>query len=85
MTREVLLQAIKKKRLVIHSCGFCKYECSFYYKDEQLGYDSGCECTYFRGGWTPRDESEVDFYLQSQSWDKTLKEFVESTNDNSKG
>jgi hypothetical protein len=77
---EALKDAIRKKPLVIHACSMCGYECSFYYKRDQLGYDSGCYCTYGRGGWAPRDDNELSFYLNPEhGWAKTLNKFVNET------
>jgi hypothetical protein len=80
MEREVLLTAIKKMRLPIHTCSICGYRCSFYFKGDQLGYDSGCDCTYGRGGWQPRHDKELDFYLNEPTWKSTLEKFVTEAN-----
>ena len=76
MNRETLLAAIKTKPLPIHSCSICGYQCSFYFVDEQFGYDSGCDCSRYPLMWTPRDVDELDFYLNEASWAETLREFV---------
>jgi hypothetical protein len=80
MEREVLLGAIKKIPLKINTCSICGYECCFYFNGEMFGYDSGCGCTYGRGGWRPRPETELDFYLQQPSWQPTLEKFVAEAN-----
>lgn len=77
ITKEKLLETIKVKPLVINTCSMCGYECSFYFKGDMLGYDSGCYCTNMSGGWTPRKEAEIDFYLEpSHGWLPQLEEFV---------
>ena len=76
MTRNILLAAIKKKPLYIHDCSMCGYQCAFYYEGDQFGYDSGCDCTRWPTLWSPRDESELDFYLNSPSWKPILEKFI---------
>jgi len=80
LTRERLLNAIKNKPLPISTCSMCGYECSFSFKGDALGYDSGCDCTYGAGGWQPRSEDDLDFYLNPEhNWIEKLKMFCEET------
>lgn len=80
ITKEQLISAIKKRPLIIHRCSICEYPCSFSYRGDMLGYDSGCDCTYQRGGWEPRDEAALDFYLDPEhGWEKELGSFWGAT------
>ncbi len=78
-TREQLLEAIRKKPLLIHTCSICEYRCCFYFVNDVFGYDIGCDCTYGRGGWSPRDINELDFYLDPRhGWLEIIRQFVGS-------
>lgn len=82
MNREVLLTAIKKIPLEMNKCSMCGYQCSYYFDGERFGYDSGCDCTYGRGGWKPRPKEDLDFYLNEPSWEPILEKFVAEANAN---
>ena len=65
------------KKLPIHNCTMCGYECGFSWLDGQLHYDTGCHCTGMSGGFEPREESALDFYLEKESWVKEFEEALE--------
>jgi hypothetical protein len=83
MERAILLAAIKKMPLPMNKCSMCGYECSYYFNGKRFGYDSGCDCTYGRGGWKPSPETDLDFYLQEPTWQPRLEKFVAEANANS--
>lgn len=68
------------KKLVIHNCSMCGYGCGYTWDAVSKGwfYDTGCYCTYMRGGWEPREESVIrEFLSMSPEWVKrNLAAFV---------
>lgn len=61
--RSRLLEAIRLRPWVIRNCSLCQYPLTFQYHRGQFGFDSGCNCSPNPEGWTPRDESEIEYYL----------------------
>lgn len=62
--------------LVLHNCSMCNYPCGFSWFNGQLAYDTGCDCTYGAGGFQPREDSELDFYLNNPRWLEKFKAAV---------
>jgi hypothetical protein len=52
------------KKLVIHNCGMCGYECGYSWFNGKLYYDTGCNCTYGAGGFEPREEESIRQFLE---------------------
>jgi hypothetical protein len=46
----------------LHSCSMCGYDCGWFFDNEQMYYDSGCDCTR-RYIATPSPISDLYFYL----------------------
>ena len=79
LTRQILLEAIKKKPLPMNKCSLCGYQCCFVFKEDQLGYDSGCYCVSY-DGWAPEYETALDFYLDPVNGHVgNLEKFVKET------
>lgn len=72
-----LLYAIEKKPLIIRECSICQYPLSFSFVGSRLGYDTGCECTNFAGGWEPRAKEELGWYINEPSWQPKLQAFID--------
>ena len=56
-TSEQLKEQAKKIGLEfwkVNSCSMCGYDCGYVIRGENVGYDTGCDCTYGRGGIEPR-------------------------------
>jgi hypothetical protein len=65
-TKEELKEQAEKIGLSfwkIHTCSMCGYDCGYVIQGENVGYDSGCDCTYGRGG------------IQQRSWEELTEAF----------
>jgi hypothetical protein len=58
----------------IHNCSFCGYDCGYVFEGDLVGYDSGCHCTYRRGGIEPRSWDSVAecINMQNDEWSQKL-------------
>ncbi len=68
-----LVEKLKAKykdgsKLLIRNCSICNYPCGFSWLKGQLHYDTGCDCTGGAGGFQPREDSELAFYLNQPQW-----------------
>lgn len=51
----------------VHECSMCRYACGYVIEEDSVGYDSGCDCTFGRGGVEPRDwEDLAECYNMNQ-------------------
>lgn len=51
-------------RWIIHHCGFCNYPCGFYFFEDGVAYDNGCDCYY--DPMRPSDWREVAAHFNLQ-------------------
>ena len=55
------------KFVPIHKCSICGYQCGYVIEGDNVGYDSGCDCTYNGGGIQRRSWQEIaDDYNRNQ-------------------
>lgn len=61
---------MRYKKFSFHKCSMCGYHCGYIYKGDNLYYDSGCDCTYQRGGWQPRPPEDIlEFFKMNPNID----------------
>jgi len=63
------------KKLPIHNCSFCNYECGFYSDGKALYYDNGCYCGG-SGEHRPKSWDDLDFYLQQKGFMPNFETFI---------
>lgn len=64
-TIDELKQQAKDKNIQfypVHNCSLCGYMCGYIINDEQVGYDSGCDCVMYSN-------------IQPRSWDDLAKTY----------
>lgn len=67
MTISEQIAALKAKgngRIVIRDCGMCGYDLSYIWKGDELFFDTGCHCTYMRGGLEPAELRRLEEFLE---------------------
>ena len=81
MEFEELKTIIGDKKLVIRNCGFCGYPCGYLFHDGKLYYDIGCDCTPRPPKAEEREEKDLLWFINTNSWDENkVKENLKEVN-----
>jgi hypothetical protein len=67
MTIMEQIEALRVKyngRVVTRECSMCGYELAYMWKEEGLFFDTGCHCTYMRGGLEPRTIDHLKEFME---------------------
>lgn len=75
-TAEDFRGAAKEKGIdfgMMRRCGLCGYLCGFYFRGEDVYYDSGCDCTG-SNRWQMRTWDHVAEHYNMQKGEKYIKE-----------
>ena len=60
-----------------HPCGLCGYMTAYVREDENLSFDSGCDCTYQAGGLLPRRWEDAADWIEMQSTPETKSRLMQ--------
>jgi hypothetical protein len=86
-TKEELQEQAKKIGLTfweVHKCSLCGYPCGFIITEDEVGYDSGCDCIAGGGIIQPRSwENLAECYNlnQPENNPKISPEYLKELND----
>lgn len=70
------IEAIKRKGLFpVRKCSICGSYIGYLYVNDQLCFNRGCHCSG-RSNYRPREEKELDFYLEDYFYIEKIKEFI---------
>ena len=58
---------------LIHNCSLCGYPCGYHFRDNEVYYDSGCDCTD-SSTWSDRTWDDVADHYNMQKNEKYIKE-----------
>lgn len=66
--------AAKRKFWKVHDCSMCGYPCGYLFNDDEVAYDSGCDCVRYSPVIQPRTYADVanQINMQNDEWRKKL-------------
>lgn len=78
--RQELVDAIRRRKFVVHECSFCEYPRGFEFRSGIFGYDNGCFTT---DEWCACPEADLDFFLDPKhGYIKRINYFLDADRKN---